>query len=325
MSDHPFADRLYGDRRILVTGASGLIGRALVPRLVARGAKLRTASTTTARPPLDTPEHRIGDLTDRRFADALMEGIEVVFHLAGRRGSVAIQNTRAAIMLGENALICLNAIEAARRAGVPAFVYTSTVSIYPPMPLYREDLAWSANPHPADEYAAWAKRIAEKQIEAIAKQHGMNGFAIVRPVNCFGPFDNFDPATALVVPALIARAEAGEDPLVVWGDGSAVRDFLYVDDAADGLLAAYERGLGQGPINLGSGRGYSIREVVEAVLNATGRRPRVVWDSSRPAGEPRKIADTTRARALLGFEPRIDLAQAVERTLRWYRAQRQPH
>jgi GDP-L-fucose synthase len=293
-----------------------------VPRLIERGARVRTASSTPPRPALSGAEHRIGDLTDRRFADELVDGIEVVFHLAGRRGSVGIQNTRAATMLGENALICLNTIEAARRARVPAFVYTSTVSIYPPLPLYREELAWSANPHPADEYAAWAKRIAEKQIEAIGKQYGVTGFAVVRPVNCFGPFDNFDPETALVVPALIHRALSGEDPLVVWGDGNAVRDFLYVDDAARGLLAAYERGLGQGPINLGSGKGYAIREVVDAVLAATGLRPRVEWDTNRSTGEPRKVADIGRARALLGFEPEIGLQAAIERTVRWYRAER---
>src|SRR5262249_50662094 len=157
-------------------------------------------SATPPRPPLAGVEHRVGDLTDRSVAESLMDGIEIVFHLAGRRGSVAIQNTQAATMLGENALICLNALEAARRARVGAFVYTSPVSGYPPMALYREALAWSADPHPADQYAAWAKRIAEKQIEAMAKQYGMTDIAIVRPVNCFGPHDNFDPKTALVVP-----------------------------------------------------------------------------------------------------------------------------
>ena len=204
-------------------------------------------------------------------------------------------------------------------------VYTSTVSVYPPMPLYKEDLAWSANPHPADQYAAWAKRIAEKQVEAIALQDGLTNYAIVRPVNCFGPFDNFDPKTALVVPALIARAEAGEDPLVVWGDGTAVRDFLYVADVTQGLLLGYERGLGEGPINLGSGVGYSIGEVVAAVLAACGRTVRLEWDTSRPSGEPRKVADITRAREILGFAPQTTLTDAIAKTVIWYRANRKSH
>src|SRR5258708_25703189 len=217
--------------------------------------------------------------------------------------------------------MCLSARDAAGRARSGAFVYPWRIWVYPPMALYREDLAWSANPHPADQYAAWAKRIAEKQIEAMGIQYGMPVMAIVRPVNCFGPFDNFDPKTALVVPALIARAEAGENPLVIWGDGSAVRDFLFVDDVVDGLLRAYERGLGKGPINLGSGVGYSIREVAETVVAACGRNVAFSWDLSRPSGEPRKIADIARARDILGFAPLTSLAEAVARTVRWYREQ----
>ena len=320
---HPLGDRPYRGRRILVTGAPGLYGRSLVPRLLDLGAEVRTTSRTPPSPALASSEHRVGDLTDRRFAEAVTEGIDAVFHLAGRRGSIGIQTTKAATMLGENALVCLNTLAAAQRSGVKAFVYVSTVTVYPPMAVYREDLAWSANPHPGDQYAAWAKRIAEKYVEALAIEHGFADVAIVRPVNTFGPFDNFDPKTALVVPALIARAERRESPFVVWGDGSAVRDFLYVEDAVRGLLLAYERGLGRGPINLGSGTGHTIRALAEAVLTATGHPGPVAWDTSKPAGEPSKIADTTRAREILGFRPEVSLADAIARTVAWYRAQ--PH
>lgn len=317
---HPFRDSLYRGRRILVTGAAGLYGRALVPRLLAEGARVVTTSRTPPVPPLASSEHRLGDLTDRRFADDLVREVDVVFHLAGRRGSIGLQTSKAATMLGENALVCLNTLAAAQRAGVKALVYVSTVTVYPPMPVYREDLAWSANPHPGDQYAAWAKRIAEKYIEALGIEHGFADIAIVRPVNTFGPFDDFDAKTALVVPALIGRAERRESPFVVWGDGSAVRDFLYVDDAVRGLLLAYERGLGQGPINLGSGTGHSIREVAEAVLAATGHPGPIAWDTSKPAGEPSKVADTARAREILGFKPEVALADAIARTVAWYRS-----
>ena len=318
---HPFAGRPYQGRRVLVTGAAGLYGRALVPRLLGLGAEVRTTSRTPPAPALVSSEHRIGDLTDRRFAEEAVQGIDAVFHLAGRRGSIGIQTTKAATMLGENALICLNTLAAAQRAGVKALVYVSTVTVYPPMAVYREDLAWSANPHPGDQYAAWAKRIAEKYVEALAIEHGFADVAVVRPVNTFGPFDDFDPKTALVVPALIARAERREYPFVVWGDGSAVRDFLYVDDAVRGLLLAYERGLGRGPINLGSGTGHTILALAEAVLAATGHPGPIAWDTSNPAGEPSKIADTTRAREILGFRPEVTLADAIARTVAWYRAQ----
>jgi GDP-L-fucose synthase len=191
-----------------------------------------------------------------------MDGVEGLFHLAGRRGSIGIQRTQAATMLGENLMICLNVLDAAQREGVERILYTSTVTVYPPMEVYREDLVWSANPHPGDQYAAWAKRMAEKFIEAQEVQHGSMNTAIVRPVNTFGPHDNFDPKTALVVPALIGRALSGENPFVVWGDGSAVRDFLYVSDAVDGMLLAFEKGIGLGAFNLGSGHGTSIRDLV---------------------------------------------------------------
>lgn len=317
---HPFSGRLYQGRRILVTGAAGLYGRALVPRLLGLGAQVRTASRTTPAPALGSTEHLLGDLTDRRFADEVMDGIDAVFHLAGRRGSIGLQTSQAATMLGENALVCLNTLAAAQRAGVKALVYVSTVTIYPPMAVYREDLAWSGNPHPGDQYAAWAKRIAEKYVEALAIEHGFADIAVVRPVNTFGPFDDFDPKTALVVPALIGRAERRETPFTVWGDGSAVRDFLYVDDAVRGLLLAYERGLAKGPINLGSGTGHSIRSLAEAVLTATGHPGPIAWDTSKPAGEPSKIADTTRAREILGFKAEVPLIEAIARTVAWYRS-----
>lgn len=310
----------YSGSCILITGATGLIGRELVDRLLARNTKLRT---TSRRPPpadfpLDRVEHHVGDLADRRFAEQMTNRVDGLFHCAGRRGSIGIQLTRAATMLGENLMICFNVLDAARRAGVARILYTSTVTVYPPMEIYREDLVWTANPHPGDQYAAWAKRMAEKFIEAQGIEYGSLNTAIVRPVNTFGPHDNFDPQTALVVPALIARAVSGEDPLVVWGDGTAVRDFLYVSDTVDGILLAFEKGVGGGAFNLGSGHGWSIRELVAAVIRTTGHSGKVVWDTSKPTGEPRKVADITRAREILGFQPKVDLETAIARTVDWY-------
>jgi len=314
----------YRGKRVLVTGATGLIGWNLVDRLTELGARLRTTSRRAppAGFPTDGVEHVVGDLADREFARTIMDGVEGLFHLAGRRGSIGIQRTQAATMLGENLMICLNVLDAAQREGVERILYTSTVTVYPPMEVYREDLVWSANPHPGDQYAAWAKRMAEKFIEAQEVQHGSMNTAIVRPVNTFGPHDNFDPKTALVVPALISRALSGENPFVVWGDGSAVRDFLYVSDAVDGMLLAFEKGIGLGAFNLGSGHGTSIRDLVTAVMRATGHIAPVQWDLSKPSGEPRKVADITRAQQLLGFSPKTDLDTAIARTVAWYRGRR---
>ena len=312
---------VYRNRNVVVTGATGLIGRNLVDRLLALGARLRTTSRRDPPPdfPRDKVEHLVGDLAERSFAGRAMDGMDGLFHLAGRRGSIGIQRTQAATMLGENLMICFNVLDAARRAGIDRILYTSTVTVYPPMEIYREDLVWSGNPHPGDQYAAWAKRMAEKFIEAQEIQYGSHSTAIVRPVNTFGPHDNFDPKTALVVPALIGRALSGENPFVVWGDGSAVRDFLYVSDAVDGILLAFEKGVGKGAFNLGSGHGVAIRDLVTAVLRATGRSVPVQWDTSKPSGEPRKVADIARARDILGFSPRTSLDTAIARTVDWYR------
>lgn len=311
----------YSGRRLLVTGATGLFGRELVDRLLARGAKLRTVSRhpPPADFPLDRVDHLVGDLVNREFAERTAQGMEGLFHLAGLRGSIGIQRARAAELLSENLMICLNVLGAARRAGIGRVVYTSTVTIYPPMAIYREELAWSGNPYPGDQYVAWAKRMAEKFIEAQEVEYGLVNTAIVRPVNTFGPHDDFDPKTALVVPALIARALSGKDPMVVWGDGTAVRDFLYVSDAVDGLLLAFEKGIGKGGINIGTGRGRSIKDLVAAIVSATGYRGKVEWDASKPSGEPSKVADITRARDILGFEPKVDLETAIARTVAWYR------
>ena len=314
---------LVDGARIVVTGGTGLYGRALIGRLLALGARVRAVSRRPAVPALPAGvEHLTGSLADPAVAERACRGMDGLFHCAGLRGSIAIQTRQACDLLAGNIAVDFHTLEAARGAGVARVVYVSSVTVNPPTTTYREDLTWSANPHPGDQYVAWAKRMTEKLVEAQEVQYGLTNTAIVRPVNTFGPYDNFDPETALVVAALIGRTLDGADPLVVWGDGSAERDFLHVDDAVEGMLLAYRLGLGQGPINLGSGVGVSIRALVEAIVAASGRPRRIEWDTSRPVGEHRKVADITRARALLGFEPRVPLVDGIARTMAWLRAAR---
>ncbi|MCR9257497.1 MAG: NAD-dependent epimerase/dehydratase family protein [Alphaproteobacteria bacterium] len=309
----------FDGRTILVTGATGLIGRSLVPGLMDLGATVRTASRSAA--PGDWPDHRRGDLRDPAFVDDICAGIDGLFHLAGIRGAISWQRAEAATLLGENLLMDLLVLRAT--AAVPRRVYTSTVTVYPSLDGdAREDQAWDGDPHPSAEYVAWSKRMAEKFIEAQALQSGRGNTAVLRLVNSFGPHDDFDPETALVVPALIHRIETGENPLTVWGDGSAVRDFLFVEDAVEGLIRGYLQGIGEGPINIGSGSGLSIREVVETLVAVSGRDIQIAWDDTKPAGAARKVVATEKARHLLGFSARTPFAEAAAQTLAWYRANR---
>lgn len=313
------ATDFYRGRKVLVTGGTGMIGRQLVALLAERDADIRVASLDEP-PPGPLPfEFRRGDLTDPGFCEAVVRDREFVFHLAGIKGSVGIGRTRAASFMVPLMLMNTLTMQAAHAAGVERFLYVSSIAVYPPAPLFVEDRAWDGPPHPSDRFAAWAKRIGELQAEAYREEFGWDRVAIVRPANVFGPGDNFDPATAMVVPALIARVLGGEDPLAVWGDGSQIRDFIYSRDCAEGMMLAIERGVGGPPVNLGSGHGTSIRELVGHVLACVDSPPRVTWEPDRPAGNDIRLMDTTRARELLGFRARTPLKEAIRETMTWYR------
>ena len=309
----------YAGATVLVTGATGLIGRELVRLVGAAGARVRGVARRAPIDPEIGVDYRVGDLMDRAFCADAVAGCRYVFHLAGVRGSVGLGRTKAADFFVNNLLINTHMMEEARKAGVDRYLFASSVCVYAPAELFVEDRAWEAPPHPSDAFAGWAKRMGELQASAYREQYGWDRIAIVRPVNTYGPWDNFDAATAQVIPALIARVLGGENPLKVWGDGTAVRDFLYSRDAARGMLLAFERRASCEPVNLGSGRGYSVREIVDAVLAATAAKPDVIWDTSRPSGERYRVADVTRARRELGFEPAVTLTEGVQMTVDWYR------
>jgi GDP-L-fucose synthase len=312
------ATGFYQGRAVLVTGATGLIGREVVRLLVAAGARVRASCFNPPIDPAPGVEYIRGDLMDRQVCAALAAGMEFVFHLASIKGSVGIGRTRAADFFVKPLLMNTHMMEEARKAGVARYLFASSVCVYAPATLFVEDRAWDAPPHPSDAFAGWAKRMGEMQAEAYREQYGWNRVAIVRPVNIYGAYDNFDPQTALVIPALIARVASGEDPLVVWGDGTAVRDFLHSRDAARGMLLALEKYACGAPVNLGSGVGHSIREIVDAILTAAGRRPEVVWDTSKISGEQYRVADMTKAREHLGFVPQVSLKDGIQETWNWY-------
>ena len=310
---------MFKGKKVLVTGGTGLIGREVVKLLVQAGASVRASCFHEPLDPEPGVEYARGDLRDPRVCASLAKDMRHVFHLASIKGSVGVGRTFAADFFVKPLLMNTHMMEESRKAGVESYLFASSVCVYAPASVFIEDRAWDAPPHPSDAFAGWAKRMGEMQAEAYKEQYGWGKIAIVRPVNTYGPYDNFDPKTALVIPALIARVLAGENPLRVWGNGEAVRDFLYCRDAAKGVLLALEKSADGTPINLGSGIGYSIREIVEAVIEASRLRPEVVWDASKATGEKFRVADITRAREKLGFNPETGLKQGIAETVKWYR------
>ncbi len=313
MIDDDVRRRLEG-RSCLVTGGTGLIGRQVVDLLLAAGAGVRVVSLD--RVPVPAGVDRLhGALADPRVCADAVRDMELVFHLAGIKGSVEVTRSRPASFLVPLLAMNTQLLEAARRAGIRQLVYTSSIGAYPSAEVFREEDASFDGP-PMDQFPGWAKRMAELQIEAYRIEHAIRGYAIVRPSNVYGPGDNFDPASAMVVPSLLHRVARGDDPVVVWGDGSAVRDLVYSRDVAEGILLAIVHGTGEGFVNLGSGRGVSIKELVETLHEIVPFR--FVFDPDKPSGFPRRVMDISRASALLGYAPGTSLRRGLEATWRWY-------
>lgn len=307
----------YKDKKILVTGGTGLIGRPLVDMLVASGADVTIAS-------LDEPSRAPNGVkfikVDLREFSSCMEvckGMEIVFQLAGVKGSPKMCAEKPASFLVPTVTFSFNMMEAARRCGVERFLFTSSVGVYQPAEVFYEDDVWKTFPSPNDRFAGWAKRLAELQAEAYKIEHNWDKISIVRPANVYGPFDNFDPENAMVIPSLINRALGGENPLTVWGDGSPIRDFIHSKDVANGMMLAVEKGINE-PINLGSGTGITIKQIAETVAaNApTGAVP-IVWDTSKPKGDAKRLMDMTRAKSY-GFECQISIEDGIKETIEWF-------
>ena len=307
----------YQNKKVLVTGGTGLIGRPLVEMLVAQGAHVTVVS-------LDDPSRAPKGVTFkqadlREFSNCLdiCQGQDIVFQLAGVKGSPAMTSKRPASFFVPTITFSINMMEAARRAGVERFLFTSSVGVYSPAEVFHEDDVWKTFPSPNDRFAGWAKRMGELQAEAYKIEYNWDKISIVRPANVYGSYDNFDPNNAMVIPSLIKRAMDGETPLTVWGDGSPIRDFIHAHDVARGMMLAVEKGINE-PINLGSGTGVTIKEIAEIVAKNVPNGPiELVWDTTKPAGDAKRLMDMTRANNY-GFKPQISIEQGIIETINWY-------
>ena len=306
----------YTNRNVLVTGGTGLIGQPLVKMLVDKGANITVVS-------LDDPDRvqqgvNFARVDLREFSNCITacENMDMVFQLAGVKGSPAMTAKRPASFFVPTITFNTNMMEAARLCGVKRYLFTSTIGVYSLAEVFYEDDVWKTFPSVNDKFAGWAKRMGELQAEAYRIEYDWNDISIVRPANVYGTYDNFDPENAMVIPSLIKRALDGEDPLVVWGDGSAIRDFIHARDVASGMLLVMEKEENR-PVNIGSGIGCSIKEIVDVIISNMKNKPKVVWDTSKPSGDKKRLMDITRAKSI-GFKPDVPIEEGIKEVMEWY-------
>jgi GDP-L-fucose synthase len=306
------------DKRISVTGGGGFLGRRVVALLRERGC--RDVQVVRKR---DYDLVKGADV-DRLYRDARPQ---LVIHLAAVVGGIGANRANPGRYFYENLMMGAQLIEGARLAGVEKFVQIGTICAYPkftPVPFKEQDL-WDGYPEETNAPYGIAKKALLVQSQAYREQYGLNSIYLL-PVNLYGPEDNFDPRTSHVIPALIKKfvdaVEDSAESVEVWGTGAATREFLYVDDAAEGVVLATERYDGREPVNLGAGREISIRELAELIARETGYGGRIVWDRSKPDGQPRRALDVTRAEEMFGFRAQTDFLDGLRRTIEWYRAAR---
>jgi len=308
------ADRVR-DKRIMLTGGAGFLGARVRERLEAAGA----AEVVVTR-------RRDFDLTDPAGVAAAYDAArpDTVVHLAAEVGGIAANRANPGRYFYANMAMGLHLIEEARRRGTGKFVQVGTVCSYPkhtPVP-FSEDELWNGYPEETNAPYGIAKKALLVMLQAYREQYGLTGVYLM-PVNLYGPGDNFDLESSHVIPALIRKCEearvAGAAEVSCWGTGRASREFLYVDDCADAIVAATERYDGPQPVNLGASSEISIKDLTELIARLTGFEGRLAWDTSRPDGQPRRSLDTTRARELFGFEASTSLEDGLRTTIEWWR------
>jgi GDP-L-fucose synthase len=303
----------FEGKKCLVTGGTGLIGRQVVKILCDAGADVVSVSLDTIEPD-DRATYAYADLTDFKECKWLTKDKDYVFHVAGIKGSVKVTKEKPASFFVPLLMMNTNMLEACRLNNVEKVVYTSSVGAYSSAEVFKEDENLTGEP--MDMFPGWAKRMAEKQVEAYAIQYGMKNIAIVRPANIYGPGDNFDPENAMVIPTLMQRIYNEENPVVIWGDGSAIRDFAYSVDVAEGIIQALYYGTDGKFVNLGSGTGVSIKELVEALNSFLYFN--YEFDTTKPPGFPRRVMDISLAKEKIGYEPSTPLEDGLKATWEWF-------
>jgi len=311
----------FAGKNALVTGGTGLIGRQVVKGLCDCRATVKIVSLDNVHID-DRAEHIYADLSDFSCCKEHTKGMDFVFHLAGIKGSIDVTLSKPASFFVPLLMMNTNMLEACRLNNVQKVVYTSSIGAYGSAEVFKESETLETEP-PMDMFPGWAKRMAEMQVQAYRLQYGLQNFAIVRPCNVYGPGDNFDPQNAMVIPSLMHRIYHGEDPLVVWGDGSAIRDFAYSRDVAEGVILALHHGTQGRYVNLGSGQGCTIRELVETLNKFIPFNYR--FDDTKSSGFPKRVMDISLAHEMLGYKPTTSLLEGLKQTWEWYVANQEEY
>lgn len=304
----------WDDKKVLLTGGAGFLGREVADRVVRAG---------VAPEDIRIPRSKDTDLRRWENCQEAVKDVDLVIHLAARVGGIGFNQNYPAQLFYDNAIMGIQLIEAARLEGVEKFVAVGTVCAYPkftPVP-FKEDDIWNGYPEETNAPYGLAKKMLLVQSQAYRQQYGFNSIYLL-PVNLYGPGDNFDPNSSHVIPALIRKfsdaVRTGNKTVEVWGTGAASREFLYVEDAARGIVMAAEKYNKPDAVNLGSGKEISIRDLVELIVRLMEFKREIKWDVTKPDGQPRRCLDVSRAKTEFGFEAEIGFEEGLQRTIEWY-------
>ena len=306
--------------KVLVTGGTGMIGRYLVPLLLESDNEVTVASLDGKELCHPKAKFKRLDLRDINNCMNVCEGIDEVYHLAGVKGSPKMCREQPADFFVPTISFSLNMMQAARKKGVKKYLFTSSVGVYHPAEIFKEEDVWKTFPSENDKFAGWAKRMGEMQAQAYQVQYkdSDNLYSIVRPGNVYGRYDNFDPQTAMVIPSLIARIFKGESPLNVWGDGSPIRDFIHASDVARAMIFVMNNNI-EIPVNVSSGEPTSIKDVVE-IISSCFDGATYQFTENGVSGDNKRLMDISRLKKF-GWKPRVGLEEGIKDTIDWFKSE----
>jgi len=304
------------NKRILVTGGAGFLGKCITAKLKECGCK------DIFIPLIEDYDLVSMEAVKRLYVDAKPD---IVIHLAAKVGGIGANRENPGKFFYDNLMMGVQMIEVGRQAGIEKFVALGTICAYPkftPVP-FREEELWNGYPEETNAPYGLAKKMLLVQSQSYREQYGFNSIFLL-PVNLYGPGDNFDPASSHVIPALIKKCvdttKKGGNEIIIWGTGKATREFLYVEDAADAIILATEKYNKPEPVNIGAGFEISIKDLVGLIVKLTGFKGKIVWDKTKPDGQPRRCLDTTRAKKEFGFKAKISFEEGIKKTIEWYKS-----